>query len=138
MLFGVDMLANSLRIIDTTKTESFQLTFLQSDEKTWQNYFRGEFSSVSDLLTCWMSITVLTRCSLGIYVTKLFAAYNLWNTLAMRLIFFEKCSKFDGDFRNVEKISEKDFGAGHSSIGIGGVNHSPLRRENTCFREWKC
>ena len=53
----------------------------------------------------------------------------------MRLIFFEKCSKFDGDFRNVEKISEKDFGAGHSSIGIGGVNHSPLRRENTCFRE---
>ena len=27
------MLTNSLRIIDTTKTESFQLTFFQSDDK---------------------------------------------------------------------------------------------------------
>ena len=66
---GVNMLTNSLKISDTTKTEFFELIFFQSDQKIWQKYCRADLSSDSDPLnplTCWLSISVLTRGFLGI------------------------------------------------------------------------
>ena len=49
-----------------TKTEFFELKFFQSDQKISQNNCGGYLSSVSDLLTCWLSISVPTRGFLGI------------------------------------------------------------------------
>ena len=60
------MLTNSLKISDTTKTEFLEQKFFQIDRKIWQNYCREDFNSVLDLLTCWLSISVLTPGFLGI------------------------------------------------------------------------
>ena len=57
---GVNMLTNTLKISDTTKTEFIDLTSFQSDQKIWQRYCRADLSSLSDPLTCWPSISVLT------------------------------------------------------------------------------
>ena len=62
----VNMLTNSLKIPDTTKTEFFALKFSQSDEKIWKNYFWAELSSVSKPLRCWLSINVVTRAFLDL------------------------------------------------------------------------
>ena len=63
---GVNILTNSLKISDTTKTEYFRLKFFHIDKKIWQNYRREDFSSVSDTFTCWLSISVLTQDFLSI------------------------------------------------------------------------
>ena len=62
---GVNMLTNSLKISDTTKKEFLELIFFQSDQKNWQKYCRIDFCSVSEPLTCWLSISVLTRSFVG-------------------------------------------------------------------------
>ena len=63
---GVNTLTNSLKSSDTTKEEFFELLFFQSDQKIWQKYCCEALSSVSDPLTCWLSISVLTWGFLGI------------------------------------------------------------------------
>ena len=60
------MLANSLKILDTTNTDFLELIFFQSYQKIWQKYCRADLGSVSDTLTYWLSISVLTRGFLGI------------------------------------------------------------------------
>ena len=72
------MLTNSLKIIDTTKAEFLELIFFQSVEKRWKEFCRAELSSFPDPLTCWLSISVLTRGFLVISVTPHFAVYNFW------------------------------------------------------------
>ena len=63
---GVNMLTNIFKISDTTKTEFLERISFQSDQKSWQRYCRADLSSVSDTLTCGLSIIVLTRGFLGI------------------------------------------------------------------------
>ena len=58
---GVNMLTNSLKISETTKTQFFELIFFQSDQRIWQKYCRGDLSNLSDPLTFWLSLSVLTR-----------------------------------------------------------------------------
>ena len=45
------MFTNRLKIPDTTKTEFFEVKFLESDQKVSKHYCCGDFSSVSDSLT---------------------------------------------------------------------------------------
>ena len=66
MSSGVNMLTNRLQIIDTIKAEFLELIFFESDQKIWQNFCRADLTSVPDLLTCWLSIIVLTQGFLGI------------------------------------------------------------------------
>ena len=66
MSSGVNMLTNRLQIIDTIKAEFLELIFFESDQKIWQNFCREDLTSVPDLLTCWLSIIVLTQGFLGI------------------------------------------------------------------------
>ena len=66
MSSGVNMFKNSLKISDTTKKEFLDVISFQSDEKIWQKYCRADLSSLSDHLTCWLSINVLTQGFLGI------------------------------------------------------------------------
>ena len=60
------MLTNSLKILDTTNTEFLEKISFQSDQKIWEKHRRGDLSSLSDTLTCWLSINFLTRIFLGI------------------------------------------------------------------------
>ena len=61
LIIGVSTLRTSLKISDSTISGVFELIFFQSDKKIWQKYRREELRSVSDPLTCWLSITVLKR-----------------------------------------------------------------------------
>ena len=49
---GLNMLINSLKISDTTKTEFFELISFQIDYKKWQKYSLADLSSLSNPLTC--------------------------------------------------------------------------------------
>ena len=46
---------------------------------------------------------------LNVFPTTYFGVRNDGNTSAVRVIFFKKCSKFNVDFKNAEKDSEKVF-----------------------------
>ena len=61
MSLGDNMLTKSLKISDTTKTESFEVISFQSDEKISRKYPHADLSNLSETLTCWLSISVLTR-----------------------------------------------------------------------------
>ena len=60
------MLTNSLKISDTTNTEFFKLISLHTYQKIRQKYCHADLASVSDPLTCWLSMSILTRGFLGI------------------------------------------------------------------------
>ena len=66
MSSGVNMWRKSLKILDTIKTEFFQVNSFWSDKKIWQKHCREGLGNLSVPLTCWLSITVLTRDFLGI------------------------------------------------------------------------
>ena len=51
---GVNMLTNSLKILDTSKREFFELIFFLNDQKMWPKFCRADLSSVSDPSTYWM------------------------------------------------------------------------------------
>ena len=103
------MLSNNLKISHTTKKEFFELKFFQIDERIWQSYCRVDLSSVSDTLTCWLSISVLTWSFLGIWVTTLFAFYNFGSESAMRLILFFKLLKIWFSCQKWRKTLRKYF-----------------------------
>ena len=138
MSSGDNTLTKSLKISDTTKTKFFELKSFQSDKKIWQNYCREVFSSLSDFLTSWLSITILTEGFLAIYVTTLLAVYNFGNTSAIKAIFFFKMFKIWRRFQKFWKKLRKIFFFGDNSLWIGSVKHSLLPRENTCHRESTC
>ena len=46
------MLTNSLKFLDTTKTDILELISFQSDEKIVQKHCRVDLSSLSEPLTC--------------------------------------------------------------------------------------
>ena len=109
MSSGDNTLTKSLKISDTTKTKFFELKSFQSDKKIWQNYCREVFSSLSDFLTSWLSITILTEGFLAIYVTTLLAVYNFGNTSAIKAIFFFKMFKIWRRFQKFWKKLRKFF-----------------------------
>ena len=60
------MLTKSLKISDGSKKAFIGVIFFESDQEISQKRCRADLSSVSDPLTCWLSISVLTRGFLGI------------------------------------------------------------------------
>ena len=63
---GVNMFTNSLKISYTTKTDVFGPIFFHIDQKIRQKYCHADLSSVSEPLTFWLSISVLTLGFFGI------------------------------------------------------------------------
>ena len=120
------------------KTDFFELIFFQSHQKTWQNYWRTDLSTVLEALTSWLYTSVLTRGFLGFYITSHFAFYNLRNKSLLRLIFSWKYSKFYLDFGNGEKKLENYLLFGDNRIWIGCFKHALLLRENTWHRVLIC
>ena len=60
-------------------------------------------------MPCSLSKSPLKHGFLDIYLTMFFGAGISRNTSAMRVIFFGKCLKFNIDFKNAKKNSEKFF-----------------------------
>ena len=46
---AVDMLTNSLKISDSSKTGAFELIFFQSEQEIWQKYYRADLRYILDL-----------------------------------------------------------------------------------------
>ena len=46
LLTSSQCVKNGLKILDTTKTDIFELKFSQSDAKIWKSYCRADFTSV--------------------------------------------------------------------------------------------
>ena len=64
---------------------------------------------VWDPITWSNSKGVLERCFLESGPTMFFTVCNFGNKVAMKIIFFSKCVKFDEDSRNGTKKSERVF-----------------------------
>ena len=127
------MLKSSFKISHTTTTEFFELIFFPSHQKLWQKYCCEDLSDSSDLLTYWLSISVLTHGFLGIYVTPLFPVYILETNKIWGSSFFPKYPNFYVAFGNAKKISENIFQFLDNCIWIGCVKHFLLLRENTFY-----
>ena len=138
MSSGVNMLTDSLKILDTIKTEFFKLKSFEYDRKIFQRFCLEDLTSVSDTLTCWLFISVLTRDFLGIKVTTPFAIYNFADKSAMRLIFFFKMLKIDVESKNGGQNSESSLSFGDNCTFIGCVKNSILLRENSCHLQFTC
>ena len=126
---GVDMLTNSLKISNTTKknfSSWFSSKVIKKDDK---NYCHADWSAASDLLTCSLSISVLTWGFLGVSVTPLFAIYNFRNKWLLRIILFPKVFKVLWGFWKWRKKLENLFSFEDNCIWIGCVKHSLLLRE---------
>ena len=80
-------------------------------------------------LTCCLSKVPLKQEFLDIYLITFCGYGNFGNTSHMRPFFSWKCSKFNVHFRNEEKNWEKAFSFWDTSIWIGCVKLSLLRRE---------
>ena len=82
----------------------------------------------------WLTIFLVHGCSnaiLFLYLSNhVSEVRNFGNTLAMSVIFFWICSKFNLDLENAEKGSEKFFSFWDSSIWIGCVKYSLLITED--------
>ena len=127
------MLKSSFKISHTTTTEFFELIFFPSHQKLWQKYCCEDLSDSSDLLTYWLSISVLTHGFLGIYVTPLFPVYILETNKIWGSSFFPKYPNFYVAFGNAKKNSENIFQFLDNCIWIGCVKHFLLLRENTFY-----
>ena len=135
---GVIMLTNSLKITDTTLTKFLELIFFQSDQKIWQKYCRAGLSSLSDTLTCWLSISVLKRSFFGHLSIPACSLKFQKQITSKAHLFFQSISKLYVDFGNWEKSRANIFSFSVNSIWIGCVKRSLLLRENTCHRVSIC
>ena len=84
---------------------------------------------------CFRSFTMLLvegyseMAFLDVYLTGSYGLCIFRNTLAMRVIFVWKCSKFSLDFKIAERKPEKKFSFWDNYIWIGFVKLSLLRTE---------
>ena len=114
-----------------TKSDFFKLNFLQSDQWKWWSCRRSDFNSVWVRLPCCLSKATLKWYFLNIYLTTFLKVRNFGNTLAMSAIFFFSiCSKFNLDFKNAKKNSEKFFCFWDNCIWVGCLKHSLLKTED--------
>ena len=88
-------------------------------KRIWSTCSYGDFARAWDSLTCWLSKEFLKRCFLKIGLTKCITVCNFRNKVAMTIIVFPKCLKFDVDSRNETKKREKIVRFKYNSIWIG-------------------
>ena len=73
---AVNLLRNTTKTSPNTRGHIFQINFPQNDEKTWQKCSHGDFASISDVFTCWLSKRVLKRRFLESGLRKIFTVSN--------------------------------------------------------------
>ena len=123
---GIYVLRNTLKVLPHTRGDIFQITVPHNDEKTWWKCSDGDFTSNWDSFTCWLSIRAPNRRFLQRGLSKFFTVCNFGKSLAMSIIFFSKCLKFDLDSKNrkKKKNSEKLFCFSDNCIWIGNCKFS--------------
>ena len=105
------MLTKTQKISDTSKKAFMALIFFESFQKISLKHCRADLSSVSEPLTCWLSISVLIRGFLSFYVSPFFGVYYFSKKSPVRLTFFLKVFKILYSFGNcIKKIKKKFFG----------------------------
>ena len=82
------------------------------------------FGKYLDAFICWLSKRFLKQRFLESGLTKIFTVSSFLNTLAMTIILFSECVKFDVDSRNGTKSWEKAFGFSDNCILIGSCKFS--------------
>ena len=106
---------------------SESVSFRVMKKKKMIKWYHANFTRVWDPLICWISKGALKRCYLEIALTESFRVSNFRNKVAMTIIFFSKCLKFDEESRNGTKQSEKLFGFKDNCIWVGEGKFSQSR-----------
>ena len=83
----VNRLTKSRKISPSTRLNIFQIKFFKNNEKSRKKRCDGDFASIWDAFTCWVSKRALKGRLLDSVLNKLFRVANFGNTLAMTIIF---------------------------------------------------
>ena len=140
MQLGIYVLRNTLKVSPHTRGDIFQITVPHNDEKTWWKCSDGDFTSNWDSFTCWLSIRAPNRRFLQRGLSKFFTVCNFGKSLAMSIIFFSKCWKFDLDSKNrkkKKKIQKNSFVFQIIAFELGIANFLNLQ-QNTFHRRPMC
>ena len=89
------------------------------------------FQQCVDPFQCCLSKGPLKHGFLDIYITTFFRGSSSGNTSAVRISFFEKCLKFNRDFKNAKKNRKKDFCFWYNCMWIVYIKLSLVSRK--CF-----
>ena len=106
---GVNVLKNISKISPNSRGDIFQINFPRNDEKTREKCSDGDFWSILDTFTCWLSKSFLKRRFLESFVTKIFTAFKFGNTLPMTTSFLFKIFKICCRFHKRNKKFRKSF-----------------------------
>ena len=122
---ALNVLRNIPKISRNSTRDIFQINFFRNDENTWEKCPHGDFTSICDTFTCWLSKRFLKQRFLESALTKIFTVCNFGNTLAIAIIFFfSKCLRFNLDCRNGTKNWEEDFRFSNNCIWFGSSKFS--------------
>ena len=105
-VIGVKVLKKCPKILNPTKAHDVQLNLLDINRTLAWKGCRADFSSVLEPLTGWFKKGVLKQECQAIQVTTYFGFNNFGHILAMKMIFFSKCSKFYVDSETLIKLGE--------------------------------
>ena len=87
----------------------FQINFNENDEKTWYKRSHGDFASIWEAFTCWLSKRVLKRRFLERALSKFFTICKFGNTLALTINIWFKRFKIWCRFQKWNKKFRKTF-----------------------------
>ena len=127
MLSAANVLTSSFKISHVNKRDIFQLNWLGSDQWIWKGCCDADFKSVWTRLPCFLSKDHLKREFLGIFLTTFSESVISDLKIYETHLFFSKRSKFNLNFKNEAKNSEKASCFGDNCIWIGIVKLSLLR-----------
>ena len=90
---AVNVVRSTPKISFNTREDIFEINFPENYEKTWQKRSHGDFASIQDTFTCWLSKRFLKWRLLQGGLTKFVTVCNFGNTFSMTIIFFFKMFK---------------------------------------------
>ena len=121
------MLTNSPKLFYVNKRDFFKLHWLARDQWIWKRWCHAHLNSALARLPICFSKGPLKRDFLDIYLTMFSESVISEIQKLWRSSFFSKPSKFQIDFKNAAKISEKLSCFCYNCIWIGIVKLSLLR-----------
>ena len=124
---AVSVLTSSSKIWHLNERDFFRLNWLGRVQWIWWRCCHTGFNSAWARLPCSLSKGPLNRHFLDIYLTTFFESVILDIQKRWGSSFFSKYWKFNLDFKNAGKNSEKDFCFWGNSIWIGNVKVSLLK-----------
>ena len=106
---AVNLLKKTTTTSPKTRGDILQITLPENHEKTLQKCSHGDFASIWNAYTCWLSKRVLEPRLLESGLNKIFTVCNFGNILAMTIILFSKLFKIWRRFQKWNKKLTKDF-----------------------------